>query len=288
MVPGILAPELTDRPMITVRDIKFGPKTVTSPWWLGGDPFGTAFFNALSVTFPQGERFFMESVRRFKAELPEKLAAEAGAFITQEAMHTREHVAFNRLVREQGHDVEAVEARTRRRLAIARARAPRVQLAVTMALEHFTAILAHALLARPGHLDGASAEAQALWRWHAIEEIEHKAVAFDTYMAVDRKTPALLRWLRRSIVMLVSTIILIDVVGSNMRDLLAQDGIKGWRAFRETVRYVFVRPGIARQVAGLYLSYFRPGFHPWAHDDRALVEDAEHALRTLHPEAAFG
>ncbi len=288
MVPGNVASDLKDRPEITVRDIRFGAGAVSSAHWLGEDPFATAFFNALSVTFPQGERFFMDSVRRFKAGLPPKLAAEAAAFVTQEAMHTREHVAFNKLVAEQGYDVEALEARTRRRLAIARAREPRVQLAVTMALEHFTAILAHALLARPAHLEGAGAEAQALWRWHAIEEIEHKAVAFDTYMAVDRKTFAPLRWLRRSLVMLVSTIILIDAVGSNMRDLLAQDGIKGWRAFSGTMRYVFVKPGIARQVAGLYFSYFRPGFHPWAHDDRALIQDAERALRTLHPEAAYG
>lgn len=70
------------------------------------------------------------------------------------------------------------------------------------------------------------------------------------------------------------TVVLFGVVGSNMRDLLAQDGIKGWRAFSGTLRYVFVKPGVARQVAGAYFSYFKPGFHPWDHDDRALIENA--------------
>jgi predicted metal-dependent hydrolase len=276
-----------NRPKITVRDIRFGTEAVQTRAWLGGDVFATAFFNALSVTFPDGERFFMDSVRRFKNELPPKLAAEAAAFVRQEAMHSREHVGFNRLVAGQGYDVLALENRTRRRLALARSRAPRLQLAVTMALEHFTAILAHALLAHGEHIAGANAEAQAMWRWHAIEEIEHKAVAFDTYMAVSKTTPAPLRWLQRSMVMVISTALLVDTVGANMRDLLAQDGVRGWRAFSGTLHYLFVKPGIARQVAGLYFKYFLPGFHPWAHDDRALIKDAERDLSGRLPQEAF-
>jgi uncharacterized protein len=278
---------LEDRPEIRVRDIRFGAEAVKNRAWMGGDVFASAFFNALSVTFPDGERFFIDSVRRFKKELPPKLAAEAAAFVRQEAMHSREHVRFNRLVADHGYDVAALENRTRRRLALARSRSPRLQLAVTMALEHFTAILAHALLARSEHIVGADAEAQALWRWHAIEEIEHKAVAFDTYMAVSKKTPGPLRWLRRSLVMIISTVLLVDTVGANMRDLLAQDGVKGWRAFSGSLNYVFVKPGIARQVAGLYFKYFLPGFHPWAHDDRALIKDAERDLRMRLPQEAF-
>lgn len=285
MVSPTAASPLEDRPAITVRDIHFGPQVVGAKHWLGGDPFATAFFNALSVTFPAGERFFMDSVRRFKDELPPKLQAEATAFVTQEALHTREHLVFNKRVTDQGYDISKLEARTKHRLGLARARGPRAQLAVTIALEHFTAILANALLSNPKHLEGAGPEAQAMWRWHAIEEIEHKAVAFDTYMAVHRKSFALTRWFRRSTAMFLATILLFDAIGRNMRDLLAQDGIKGWRALKGSLHYVFVKPGVMRQVFGSYLTYYWPGFHPWKHDDSALVKDAERDLRTLYPKA---
>jgi predicted metal-dependent hydrolase len=214
--------------------------------------------------------------------LPAELATEAQAFVTQEAMHTREHLAFNRLVTDQGYDIAALEERTRRRLNLARRCSPRLQVAITMALEHFTAILAHALLVNPAHLEGASDEAKALWRWHAIEEIEHKAVAFDTFLAVHRRFPAPLRWLRRCFVMTVSTLILVESIAANMRHLLAQDGIKGFRALRGAMRYLWVKPGMLREIGGLYFSFFRPGFHPWSHDDRALIQGAERGLRDVY------
>ncbi|HVK82180.1 MAG TPA: metal-dependent hydrolase [Verrucomicrobiae bacterium] len=274
---------LESRPEIVVRNISFSPDLEPAQPWLGGDPIASAFFNALSVTFPQGERFFMDSVRRYKGQLPPELAAQASAFVTQEALHTREHVAFNQQVASQGYDVAALEERTRKRLAIARARPHRIQLAVTMALEHFTAILAHSLLARPDYLDGASDEAKALWRWHAIEEIEHKAVAFDVFQAVHASTPAPFRWLRRSISMIAATLILASVIGANMRDLLAQDGIRGFSAWRRSMRYLWFKPAPLRQIAGLYFMYFRPGFHPWSHDDRELIAETDAQLRAAYP-----
>ncbi len=60
-----------------------------------------------------------------------------------------------------------------------------------MALEHFTAILAHQLLADPRHLEGAEKETADLWRWHAVEEIEHKGVAYDTWLHATRRLAAL-------------------------------------------------------------------------------------------------
>jgi uncharacterized protein len=265
-------------PEIHVRNISFGHVAQKRPW-LNNDPVASAFFNALSLTFPQGERFFMDSVRRYKAQLPPALAAQAQAFVTQEALHTREHVAFNRQVAEQGYDVDALEARTRSRLAIARSRPHHVQLAVTIALEHFTAILAHALLTNDRHLDGANNEAKALWRWHAIEEIEHKAVAFDTFRSVHEKTHPLIRWQIRCWTMILATMILCDVIGRNMADLLKQDGVTGWRAWSGAMRYLWFKPGVIPQISGLYLSYFKPGFHPWSHDDRALIQNVDRDLR---------
>lgn len=271
--------DLTIRP----RNIAFGALPKGSNWWLGGDPIATAFYNALSVTFPQGERFFMDAVRRYRGEVDGKLAEQVTAFITQEAMHTREHVAFNRQVADHGYDVAALEARTRQRLDFARTRTPRLQLGATIALEHFTAVLANALLSDPRHLEGAAPEARNLWRWHAIEEIEHKSVAFDTFMAVTKDISGFRRWHIRVWTMIIATLILYSVVRDNMRDLLAKDGIGGWRATRGTLALLWRRPGMLRQALGPYLSYFAPGFHPWLHDDRGLIRAAEQDLALAYP-----
>ena len=121
---------------------------------MGGDPVATAFYNALSATFPKGEAFFVESVRAFREGTPPKLADEIKAFVTQEVMHSREHVQFNKRALEAGYDMSrAREARSNGGCRSPRSRPPIVNLAATMCLEHFTAILAHQLLKNPRHLD---------------------------------------------------------------------------------------------------------------------------------------
>jgi uncharacterized protein len=150
---------------ITPRDLKLDRNASHARWWHGGDPVATAFFNALSAAFPQGETFFIDAVRRFRDRTDGKLQQQIAAFIQQEAAHTREHVVFNRLVKGAGYDTAFMDAETRRRLDVARSRHPVVQLAITVALEHFTAIMANFFLPylsffRPGfhpwdHDDGA-------------------------------------------------------------------------------------------------------------------------------------
>src|SRR3546814_16965350 len=81
-----------------------------------------------------------------------------------------------------------------------------MQLAATCALEHFTATLANAILADPAHLAGADAEAQRMWRWHAIEEIEHKAVAYDTWVHATRALPRWQRWAMRRFAMAAASL----------------------------------------------------------------------------------
>ena len=174
---------------ITPRDRRFGRGMRQDRWWMAGDPVGTAFYNALSATFPKGEAFFVESVRLFREGAPPKLEQEIKAFVTQEVMHSREHVQFNRRALEAGYDLTPLEERVEYRLSVTRARPPIVNLAATMCLEHFTAIIAHHLLKNGRHLDRADPESAALWRWHAIEEIEHKGVAYDTWLHATKHWP---------------------------------------------------------------------------------------------------
>jgi predicted metal-dependent hydrolase len=132
---------------ITPRDRRFAREVKPAHWWHGGDPFATAFFNALSATFPKGEAFFVEAVRNHRGGADSKLAQEIQAFVTQEAIHSREHDAFNKAAVDAGYDLEPLESRVQKRLDFIRSKPPIASLASTMALEHFTAIFAHELLA---------------------------------------------------------------------------------------------------------------------------------------------
>ncbi len=271
---------------IQPRDRRFGRGDRLARWWLGGDPVATAFYNALSVTFPKGEAFFVESVRRFRDGTPPRLAGEIAAFTRQEVMHSREHVAFNRRVTDAGYAVSRLEAAVDHRLSFVRGKPPIASLAATMALEHFTAILAHALLADPRHLADADAESAGLWRWHSIEEIEHKGVAYDTWLHATKDWPRFRRWQVKSKVMLfVTKNFLVDrTVG--VVDLLRQDGLTGPRIWARMAWFAFARPGMMRRILGAWFAFFLPGFHPWRHDDRALIAAADSDYAAARPALA--
>ena len=260
---------------ITPRDRRFGRNSAPPRLWHGGRVEATAIYNALSSTFPIGEAYFVESVRAFREGTPAKLAEEIKAFTTQEVIHSREHAAFNQRAAEAGYDLTKLEQRVEERLAVARARGPYANVAATMALEHFTAILAHQLLADPRHLDGADAEAAELWRWHACEEIEHKGVACDTWLWATRDWPRFKRWKVKAKVMLyVTRNFLVDRTQGAL-ELMRQDGVTGVRAWRLLLAYLWLRPGMFRKIAGAWVRYFLPGFHPWNEDDRHLLRAYE-------------
>ena len=267
-------PDLT----IIPRDRKFGRDSRAVRWWMGGDPVGTALYNALSATFPKGETFFVESVRAFRHGASPKLASEIKAFVTQEVMHSREHVAFNRRAHEAGYDLAPLENQVDVRLDLVRSKPPIASLAATMALEHFTAILAHELLRDPRHLAVADPDSAALWRWHAIEEIEHKGVAYDTWRHATREWPRLKRWkVKAKVMLLVTRNFLVDRTTGTL-ELLRQDGITGPSAWARLFWYAYVRPGMMRKVLGAWASFFMPGFHPWNQDDRPLIRAEENRL----------
>ncbi len=260
---------------ISPRDRRFGRGRSIRRWWLNDDPYATAFYNALSVTFPKGEGFFVDSVRRFRDGTPPRLAAEINAFVKQEVIHTREHVAFNRHVVDQGYDTALLERDVDAALALTKGRLPIGSLAATSALEHFTAMLAHELIADPRHLAGGDEQARALWLWHAAEEIEHKGVAYDTWLHATRDWPRFTRWRVKALVMLITTWRFVHGRARGMAELLRQDGLTGPKVWARMFWYAFGNPGMARKVARVWAAYFLPGFHPWQHDDRALIALAE-------------
>ncbi|MEC7399079.1 MAG: metal-dependent hydrolase, partial [Pseudomonadota bacterium] len=155
--------------------------------------------------------------------------------------------------------------------ALTKGRPAIANLAVTMALEHFTAMIAAEFLANPKHFEISDPEVAAMWRWHAVEEIEHKGVAYDTWNHATRDWSAWRRWRVRNLVMLIVTARFLKNRWIDTLMLLEQDEITGWKARWGLFKYLAVTPGVIRRLALPWLSYFKPGFHPWDHDDRALI-----------------
>jgi len=248
----------------------------TPRWWVRNDPIATAFFNALSATFPQGERFFIESVKHFRDRVTPELRDQIAVFAQQESLHTREHVVFNRLITDAGYDAALIDERTKQRFDLGRQLGrPIDHLAVTAALEHFTAIMAHAALFYDDEFDGVREDIKRLWRWHAIEEIEHKSVAFDTMSQVTADIAPIRRWLLRTIHMFISTVQFLDMLVRSMALFFRTDGINTFGTWVKVLHYLFMKPGMFRRIAPSYFAYYLPGFHPWKIDDLALAKNAE-------------
>jgi predicted metal-dependent hydrolase len=264
---------------ITVRDRRFGRKAWASRWWLSGDPVATAWHNGLSGTFPRGEAFFIESVKAFREGAPPALREEIRKFIVQEVNHTREHVAFNRVATEAGYDMARIDRRVEELLAMTRGRPRIVDLAATMALEHWTAMMAHQFLENPQYFSGADPEIAAMWKWHAIEEIEHKGVAFDTWLHATREWGAFRRWRVRALTMAIVTWQFLAHRFTDALDLMEQDGLKRGKSRWKLALYLWGRPGILRRIVPDWLAFFRPSFHPWDVDDRHLIAAAERELQ---------
>lgn len=257
--------------IITPRDRRFGRNSAQPRWWAGGDPIATAYYNALSVTFPRGEAMFIEAVKAHRDGVSAKLAAEIRAFTSQEVMHSREHIAFNRKIEEAGYDLSELNADVEEILALLASRPPIVDLCATIALEHYTAMMAADMLSRPDFMADTDPEWANLWRWHAMEEIEHKGVAYDTFLHATRDWSRLRRWRAKSLTMLLVTMRFWPRRVKGMKALLKQDGLSGWRVTARIWWFLLGKPGVLRRLIPAWAAYFMPGFHPWNHDDRALI-----------------
>lgn len=264
--------------VIRPRDVSFRCRADNHRWWMGGDPTATAYYNAFSASFPQAERYFIDAVRYYRQRADPALQSQIAAFIAQESMHSREHVAFNRDAICAGYDLGRIDALVKKRFDWARTRSSLIQVASTAALEHFTTILAREAIGNPTHLATAPAEIRRLWCWHAGEEMEHKAVAYDTFKLAARSLSPMSRWFLRSRVMAASTWYLFDFMLRAIADLFRQDDIASFSTWIRFCKFALVEPGVIRRVLLPYLGWYRPGFHPWSNDDRQLIALAERAI----------
>ncbi len=237
--------------------------------WNGGDAFSSAFFNALSMSFPQGEQYFMDSVRAGLKELPDaerlRLAPEVQGFVGQEATHRRIHALFNEHLTRQGYDNE-IERRAQRRLQAHAHRNVRIHVAATAATEHFTALFADWMLRHPEALAGAEPRLQTLWQWHSAEETEHCSTAFDMYRALGGNEKYRLRVFRA-----VTVIFLTDVLRQTLRNLWHDGSFFQASTWRSGWRLLLARDGLLRSNVRGWRDYLAPSFHPSQHDGRLSV-----------------
>ncbi len=256
---------------VRTRRIAFSYPTGTlRQHYVDGDLVMSHVVAVLSGMFPEGEDYFVRSVRDSKGRIkdPELLAQVAG-FIGQEVTHGREHRDLNDRLAEMGYRSNAVDRHIRRLLGLTeRIQSRKQRLAVTAALEHYTATLAECLLEKPeAQALLGDTEVRSLLLWHALEESEHKSVAFDVYRAVDGP-----EWLRIWTMRTVSTTFVLEVVFqtalSLLRDRAAYNPVTLVRSLWALRRSPFLGRDIVRKLR----TYNKRGFHPDDWDASDLIE----------------
>jgi len=232
--------------------------------WNGQDAFRTAFFNALSMSFPLGEQYFMDSVRNGLKRLPEaqqqRFTKEVQGFVGQEATHRRIHSLFNQQLERQGFKNE-IERRAARRLQAHAHRDVRMHVAATAATEHLTALFADWLLQHPEALDGAEPRLQTLWQWHSAEESEHRCTAFDIYQAISAHHG----W-RVRVFKFITFMFLTDVLRQTVRNLWHDGAVFQRSTWRSAARLLLARNGLFRSNVSAWRAYLAPDFHPSQHE----------------------
>ncbi len=240
---------------------------LTTPFearWNGGDAFRSAFFNALSMSFPVGEQYFIDSVRAGVKALPgaerDSFAKEVAGIIGQEATHRRVHDLFNGHLQTLGFDNWIARNSTQRFQANAD-KDVRIHVAATAATEHFTAIFANWTMRHPEAFEGAEERLKTLWMWHAAEESEHRCTAFDVYQRLSGNHT----W-RVRVFKAVSVMFLTDVTRQTLRNLKHDQALWRWSTWRSAWQLLFSREGMIRGNFGQWRDYLSPTFHPSQHD----------------------
>jgi predicted metal-dependent hydrolase len=256
---------------LQVRRPSFALAADLPHYWNGGDPFATHCLNALSSVFPDGEAFFVRSVQAYRDRIDDpNLRRAIQGFAGQEAQHSHQHDAHLALLEAQGYTaLLRLNRLADRGMRFANRHAPRLALASTAATEHLTALLARRIL-RDGSEFTARMEPRmaALWRWHAVEEAEHKAVAYDVLQCV-APSRAL-----RSFALVLNTLGLFVETLLRTFYMLAKDGVLLRReTFTSGWRFLFGAGGLLRGHGREYGAWFRRGSHPEQIDDRPLIDE---------------
>ena len=255
---------------IPPRRVSFEHSPETPRYFYGGNATASLLFTVLSGAFPPGEQFFVDSVQAHRRYVHDPvLKAQVQGFVGQEAIHSREHDRLNELIREQGIDVDLAERATAISLKVLELLPARHRLVTTAFMEHFTALLAEELLTDDEFQSRGDQELLQLWLWHALEELEHKAVSFDVYERVGN------RRIERILAIPVVAAALLPGLLACWVVLLAREGVLVRPAdLAEGLRILFApRRGFITRIGNRLGLFAIPGYHPSKHDTRALEQE---------------
>jgi hypothetical protein len=247
---------------VPTRRIDFSyPEGELPRHYVGGDLVMSHIVTTLSSLFPEGEDFFVRSVRNYRDRITDpELKRQVGGFIGQESIHGREHRAFNERLGTLGYPTRFIDRTTKYLLLLGQVTLPKKgQLAITAALEHYTATLAEVLMSDPKAqaMLADTPEVQSLFLWHAMEESEHKSVAFDVYEAVSGN-----RFRRAMVMNLVTVWFIAALVGFTTISLLGDRATYNPRRLGRSLAAFRRSPWISRSVRRRVRSYNKRGFHP--------------------------
>ena len=234
-------------------------------FWFGGDPFRTRMFDALSLTFPVGERYFIQSVRALRDRITDdELQQKVTDFIQQEAQHGISHDKMNKILIDQGMPIEKYIRQVNQRFKHALKRYPNTfNIAITASCEHLTALMATTFFSEKSTMQGAHPFVRALFAWHSIEEMEHRDVAYDVMVNV-AKTPNAVRYTA----LILVTMMMFGFTMQRTNGLLKHDGftrVERIKMFGHGLKWLIGRKGILTAKKPEYLDWFRPNFHPNQH-----------------------
>lgn len=253
---------------IPPRHIDFNFSQSIPKYFYAGNATATTFFAMLSGFFPPGERYFMDSVRHFRNRVTDKAQRAAiSGFMGQEAIHGREHDRLNELLAERGFDMRTPERFVKIGLKVLEMLPPSTKLAATTFMEHFTALLAEQLLEDEDFQALADPEMIKIWQWHALEELEHKSVAYDVYELIGN------RHSERVAAAAASLVVLLPMLGITWTWMLARDGKLG--SIKDNVRglnMLFGRKGFVSKILPRLPEFTQRHFHPASHDTRHLEQ----------------
>ncbi|WP_447500255.1 metal-dependent hydrolase [Acinetobacter oleivorans] len=251
---------------ITVRQLDLSFPDEIPEFWFKNNPLLTMLFTALSSAFPDGERQFIYSVRNYQDKISDPvLLKQVRAFIGQEAHHGKEHDALNAVMLKKGYPVERIYKRFKKMNRMLQNKfSLEHQLACTVCMEHLTAILADYFISiAPEDLELFDVHLRKIWAWHAIEETEHKAVAFDVYQSLVNR-PYFLR-----LVMLETTLSFLIITSRGTNELLkASCKNRDFKSLYVGLKYLLGGQGVIRKISHSYLDFYSKDFHPWQHDNR--------------------
>lgn len=263
---------------IKPRRMNFPFSNIKDRFFFAGNSLLSVFFGALSSTFPPGEAEFIASVRQYRERISDPLLKEQiRGFIGQEGHHSHQHKLINEALRDLGIDAIKLEKHLERdlqRFTKRKYATPKFRLAMTVGMEHMTAIMAEFVLKNPQVLAPLEESVKDLLYWHAVEEIEHKAVAFDVYMQMEGDRKYLRRVLKLATFMFNVRIALYMVALLWWaRKFPSWSDIKGFR------RFMYGDKGLLTNIRQPYRDFFKEDFHPWDHDNRDLIDKWQNELR---------